>query len=501
MKRTPLRKEVIPTPQAMDGNKAKEGKLRVFAEYGQTGLKNWGGRVDEEWLMQLASQEKRIKIYREMRDNDPVIGAVLYAIDMLIRQATWRVSPAGPQNEYQEAATFVEECMDDMSQPWLDIISEVLSFLVYGWSYHEIVYKQRAGEQQEEKEKPSSKFNDNRIGWRKLPIRSQDTLDQWQIDTSGGIQGLWQIPPTSGMRLFVPIEKALLFRTSVHKGSPEGRSLLRNIFRPWMFKKRIEEIEGIGIERDLAGLPVVYAPTRIMLSNATADEAAVYAQLKKIVQNVRRDEQEGLIMPGDRDENGQLLYELKLLSTGGTRQFNVGEVVNRLDQRIAASVLADFILLGQQKVGSFALASSKTELFSMALGTYMGGIAEVMNRYAIPRLFAINGWAQDKLPRLEHGDVEMPNLAELGAFITQLAAAGAPLFPDEDLEAHIREMARLPKRKEGALPPIPANSPIPPGGPKPSGQPGSDKELEALRAELGAAGGTKGPGSEDKVVA
>lgn len=438
-------------------DKGKKGRVRIFAEYGATGLKNWSGRLDEEWLQQLSSQEKRIKIYREMRDNDPVIGAILYAIDLLIRQATWRVSPAGPQNEYQEAADFVQQCLDDMSQSWLDVVSEVLSFLVYGWSYHEIVYKQRLGIQTEKDGRASSKFNDGRVGWRKLPIRSQDTLEDWRLDDQGGIQGMTQIPPPTYRPRFVPIEKALLFRTAIHKGSPEGRSLLRNVFRPWMMKKRIEEIEGIGIERDLAGLPVIYAPSKIMLSGATSDEQAVFTQLKKIVQNVRRDEQEGLIMPGDRNEQGHLLYEMQLLSTGGSRQFNTNEVINRIDQRIASSVLADFILLGQQKVGSFALASSKTELFSVGLGTYMAGIAEVMNRYAIPRLFEINGLKTDKLPTLEHGDVEMPNLAELGNFITQLAGAGVPLFPDEDLEAHLREVARLPKRKESsaAIPGMP----------------------------------------------
>lgn len=35
--------------------------------------------------------------------------------------------------------------MNDMQDTWSDTISEILSFLTYGWSYHEIVYKVRAG--------------------------------------------------------------------------------------------------------------------------------------------------------------------------------------------------------------------------------------------------------------------------------------------------------------------------------------------------------------------
>lgn len=55
----------------------------------------------------------------------------------------------------------------------------------------------------------------------------------------------------------------MLFRTESVKDNPEGRSILRNAYRSWYFKRRIQEIEAIGIERDLAGLPVIHAPERL----------------------------------------------------------------------------------------------------------------------------------------------------------------------------------------------------------------------------------------------
>ncbi|MEA1962248.1 MAG: hypothetical protein U9N81_13440 [Bacillota bacterium] len=44
-----------------------------------------------------------------------------------------------------KAAEFIYQCMDDMQDTWTDTISEILSFLIYGWSAHELVYKRRAG--------------------------------------------------------------------------------------------------------------------------------------------------------------------------------------------------------------------------------------------------------------------------------------------------------------------------------------------------------------------
>lgn len=38
---------------------------------------------------------------------------------------------------------FNEDSLKNMQDTWTDTISEILSFLTYGWSFHEIVYKRR----------------------------------------------------------------------------------------------------------------------------------------------------------------------------------------------------------------------------------------------------------------------------------------------------------------------------------------------------------------------
>lgn len=51
----------------------------VFSELGVTGLKYSEGTVQEEFLPQLAGN-KATKVYREMMDNSPVVGAILFAV-------------------------------------------------------------------------------------------------------------------------------------------------------------------------------------------------------------------------------------------------------------------------------------------------------------------------------------------------------------------------------------------------------------------------------------
>jgi hypothetical protein len=246
--------------------------------------------------------------------------------------------------------------------------------------------------------------------------------------------------------IIIPEPRFLLFRTTTKKGNPEGQSVLRTAYRPWYFKKSMEEIEAIGIERDLAGLPVMKVPAEMMSPNATPDQVAILADLKVLIRNIRRDEKEGVIFPVQYDKEGRELYSFELMTSGGRRQHDTTKIIRRYETQIAMSVLADFIMLGHEKVGSFALASSKTNLFSVALGAWLDSIAGIFNRTAVPRLFAVNAFGPtDKLPQLMHADIETVDLGEMGEYVSKLAGAGARFFPDRELENVLRGHANLPE--------------------------------------------------------
>lgn len=419
---------------------------KKYLELGTSGLHRYAGHVHEEFLRELQGR-RGMELYKEMSDNDPIIGAIFFVVDMLIREVDYRVQPYSDSPEDVRMAEFVEECMMDMSHSWEDLISEILSMLIFGWSYHEIVYKRRLGDSKDPTK--NSKHNDGLIGWRKMPIRAQETLWKWEFDEEGGIQGMYQQAPPDWLMRFIPIEKSLLFRTTIRKNNPEGRSVLRNAYRAWYFKKNIEEIEGIGIERDLAGLPVAWVSPNILSPDASAEEKALFEEIKKIVINIRRDEQEGVIFPLAYDEQGNKMFNLELLSTGGRRQFDTSQIIARYDQRITMVVLADFILLGHEGVGSFALADEKTNIFTMALRTWVKNITEVFNAHAIPKLMRLNGFKTTELPRIEPNIVSTIPFAEVGKYISELAGAGMPLFPNEEIESYLLSLANVPTGERG----------------------------------------------------
>ena len=413
-------------------------------EIGRVGQRRYGGIFYEEFLSELRGR-KGAEVFTEMSNNDETIGAILFAIEMLVRQASWNVEPGGSTAKDREAAEFVKSCMDDMQQTWIDTISEILSFLTYGWSFHEIVYKRRMGRTKDNR--TSSKYDDGLIGWMKLPIRSQETLYQWEYDDQDNLIGMTQMPPPDFGLITIPMNKAMLFRTRSRKDNPEGRSILRTAYRSWYFKRRIQEIEGIGIERDLAGLPVITTPEGMDIwDKDDEDMNAIRAGLEAMVKNIRRDSTEGLVLPFG--------YTFELTSTGGSRQFDTNSIIARYDTKISQTVLAVFIQLGHESVGSFALSSDKTNLFSMAICAFLDIICQTFNSQGIPALIDINGdhfAGVTDYPRLTHGDIEDVDLATMATFIKDMTSIGV-IIPDESLEDYVRQLGKLPKRTTDTVP-------------------------------------------------
>lgn len=413
-------------------------------EIGRVGQRRYGGIFYEEFLSELRGR-KGAEVFTEMSNNDETIGAILFAIEMLVRQASWNVEPGGSTAKDREAAEFVKSCMDDMQQTWIDTISEILSFLTYGWSFHEIVYKRRMGRTKDNR--TSSKYDDGLIGWMKLPIRSQETLYQWEYDDQDNLIGMTQMPPPDFGLITIPMNKAMLFRTRSRKDNPEGRSILRTAYRSWYFKRRIQEIEGIGIERDLAGLPVITTPEGMDIwDKDDEDMNAIRAGLEAMVKNIRRDSTEGLVLPFG--------YTFELTSTGGSRQFDTNSIIARYDTKISQTVLADFIQLGHESVGSFALSSDKTNLFSMAICAFLDIICQTFNSQGIPALIDINGdhfAGVTDYPRLTHGDIEDVDLATMATYIKDMTSIGV-IIPDESLEDYVRQLGKLPKRTTDTVP-------------------------------------------------
>ena len=449
--------------------KSPKAKTVSTIQVGFPGLDADYGYVNEEIHPRLRGRQA-MRVYEEMRDNDSTVGAALYSIEGFLRRINWKVKAAAADTDEAEA-DFLRSCMDDMDVPWSDTISDALSMLPFGFSLHEIIYKYRRGLDQPKRYR--SKFTDGRLGWRKIDLRAQRTICRWDIDDYGDINGCWQ--ETNKGEIYLPMSRCLLFRTKTYKNNPEGRSVLRNAYRDWHFKKRIQETEAIGTVRSLVNLPMMQIPERFMSTNATPAEKAVRASFEKIVSLVSKDQLTGLVMPSERTADDKPTgYKFDLIGSKGQPP-NTDAIIRRLDSRMMMSLAAEFLMLGTEKTGSFALAAEKSSNFVRSLEWYADVLVDAFNSVAIPRLMQANGVPPDRWPALTHDPIANVDVKDLGLFLSQAGASGF-MTPTLETENSLRERSNLPildeEEYEAARE---AAKPEPPPAPTPT-EPAEDPE-------------------------
>jgi hypothetical protein len=420
------------------------GEDGIYEPVGVSGVVRMGGRVYEEWHPKLQGI-LGVRAYREMRDNNDVIGGAIDLVQHMLRQVSWRAEPADASDAAMEQADFLTDCLEDMDHTWSEFMSEVISMLWFGWAWFEKTMKRR---------------DDGRIGWKEISIRAQETLYEWKFDEeTGNVTHMvqWAYPKLT--QVSIPLKKSILFRTESNKNSPEGRSVLRKLWRTYKLLTRDEEFEGIEIERNAAGLVVMTLPLDIMQEVASAEKKAMKATFAKMSQQIRRNEHEGVLFPPELDREGKPTgYSLKLLQGGGgSRQSDIGSTIQRLRTALAMGFSTQFQFLGQAgATGSFALSSDQTDLFGLALGAVLKNIAETFNRFAVRELFELNGVPRELHPKLVHGDIEKQDVVRFADCIAKLVDCGA-LHMDKPMRDYVRAEMDFPDEEETEeAPPSPA---------------------------------------------
>jgi hypothetical protein len=409
-----------------------------------------GGIRADEFLQELKGR-RAIKKFREMRDNDSIVGAVMYAIEQVLRDVPYKVVPADESDQAKAEAEFVKQVLEDMDHSFDDHISEALSSLSFGFSTFEVVYKRRVGPRQKDPKK-KSKFTDGRLGVRKIASRAQWTINRFEVDKrTGDILGVYQDQGFSVTKNnFIPSWKLLHYRTITTNNDPSGRSILRNAYKSYTFLNNLQSIEAIAVERELHGIPVGRMPAEYLATNATDEQKALKSQFERILRDLKNNEQGFALLPSDLyvNTNGeptdQRLMDIELITSNGSRNIEIHPIIQRYQHDIARSMMAEFLMLGSEERGSYALSKSKTDLFQKSLESYINSIYDVVNKQLIERLWELNGLDLAVMPKLVPGDVSKHELKELGAYLRNLNGADISLADQVEIVDELLNSAELP---------------------------------------------------------
>ena len=358
-------------------------RRQLTQDVGATGLSLKWGQVRDDYLREWNMSDKA-KTVGEMVRNASVIGALRFAIEMLAKSADWYFE--SNEGEDDERLVLSNSSFDNLRGSWGDHISDALMCIFYGWSMFTITYEQVGAE----------------LLWRKFKPLKPDTLMRWLIAEDGGLAGIQQWP--TDWPEPIDIERMVIYKIRSNYGSPEGESILRPAWPDYYYAKNFKALEGIAYERNGSGYPVITLPEN---ANTTDDDATSdVGKATAIVRNVRNDEQSGLVLPFG--------WNFKFESPGNVLDFS--EPIGRYEKRILTAALAQFLVLGQDKVGALSLSSDLSSLFTLSVNTILDIIAETFTQYPLRRLMRLNG-RDDRGISLNHSPVGDSNLIEIADFL------------------------------------------------------------------------------------
>ena len=294
----------------------KEAMSRMrLGPVGYTGLKEVSGYIYEEAKLELRWPYAG-ETYRKMT-MDPTIAAVTNFIKLMISKVEWKASRKRESSEeVKEATRFLSFCLSNMDeQTWREFISQASDYIPMGFQVNEKVYaKVKDGEWK------------GKIKISRIPSRPADTLTGWIFDEkTGKLKGVKQNPSISGINsekgeIMIPRNKFLHFRNNPVSSNPEGTSALRGCFIPWKQKVLAEELELIGMNKDLAGVVNIGVDAEYLAKaamNPAGPEAANINQLKMDAANLSAGEQTYVITPIAYTEGGKELFSFKLQGIDG----------------------------------------------------------------------------------------------------------------------------------------------------------------------------------------
>ncbi len=396
-------------------NTPKKSSIPFGGEKGYTGTQFFSGLISDEEYLQTLRWQDGVDVFDKMRRSDGQVKGVLQAIMLPIRQAQWTIASADESEQSTKDAYDLEDNIikgKNCLMNWDDMLRQILTYLVFGFSIFEKVYH----------------IVDGKVYLKKLAPRLQKTLWRWHVDEYGELKGIQQyvLRPTGKTEYIdIPAEKLIVFTNELEGSNYEGVSLLRSAYKHWYIKDELYKVDALAHDRFSTGVPWAKEPIG---ANPQDKERA-----ETVLSNLHSREKSYMIVP-----NG---WDIGIFEKAGTNDSLIKSIQHH-NEEIAKNVLAQFINLGTTESGSRALGGSFIELFMMSINAVAGYVADQLNNTVIKELCDYNYTIKDgKYPRLQCGRI----MLDVNSFLSsiKLSREAGAFNPDIDTENHVRKLLGL----------------------------------------------------------
>lgn len=367
-----------------------------------------------------------VHTYGQMR-RDPQLAAVLAAVTLPIRRATWQVDPAGAT---PEAVQLVADGLGlavkngdgyrstgarTRGVRWSDLCRLALLDKVFGHSVFEETYDVSDG-------------SVARLAG--LSERMPSTIEQILVNKDGTLRGMLQYGQPQGRNEEIPAAHLLWYAHEREGSAWQGTSLLRPAYAAWLLKREMLRAHATGNRRFNMGVPTVHWAPGSDPTPRQVLEAQQYASAART-----GDQSGGSLPPG---------AELRLVGLTGGVPDTLG-FVRYLDQQMSRIALAGMLDLGETPNGSRALGAEFVDLFLLTIQTFADAHAETVTSQTAARICAYNYGPDAAVPTVCVSDVGSKR--EVTAEALNILISSGAVEPDPSLDAWVRREWRLPVRE------------------------------------------------------
>ena len=435
------------------GDKIESLDLREVAKartsgnaLGSAGVIEVGGFLYSDEKVAELMGSKKYETYAQMLNDHSIIAAGVRLFLNLISKSAWQVVPAEMNNENEQGeadriAEAVESAMFDHTTPWHRIVRRTAMFKFMGFCIQEWTAK---------------KNDDGSIAMADVESRPQRTIHRWELDDSGDVLGVYQLDKNQN-EVYLPRDRLIYAVDDSLNEHPEGVGLLRHAVRAATRLKAFEQLEEIGFENDLRGIPIAYAPLKDLDAavasgeKTEADKNTFLAPIKKFVSNHIKSRKTGMMMDSEtyrttneaQSPSSQRKWSLELLRGESTAFDPIAKAITRLNQEIARVLGIEHILLGSDGTGSLALSKSKVGTFYLTVTSTQAELVEIFENDWLAPLADLNGWHKDFMPSLACEEVRDVDIEQVTQALAHMANSGAILAPDDPAINEVRHMLGL----------------------------------------------------------
>ena len=254
-------------------------------------------------------------------------------------------------------------------------------------------------------------------------------------DTDGTLKELSKLD--NGIKK-IDFRKVCMTAYNATEGKPFGTSPLEAAYVAWKEKVLIQDYLLVGIQKDLAGTPVLRVPMQLFdeAKDPNSTAAETLETLKLHMANLHAGDQTYMILPSDtfsETGNGAQLYDVKFEGINGTnKNFDLVAILEQKKKTIYNVLGAAHLITGESGGGSYNLVEGKANIAAHYAERDNTLIDEMYNEQIIPLLFRLNGFTQEKLsdiPVYVHGEVQPLSIEEWSKGFQRVQRA-LPITPD-----------------------------------------------------------------------